>query len=97
MFVFANLFLAIAKVLDTVLTLYTYVLIVRALISWFSPDPYNPLVQMLYRITEPVLDQVRKVVPSIGGLDLSIIITVILIQFLQSFLIKTLVQIARSF
>jgi len=52
------------------LTLYMWLIIIRALISWVNPDPYNPIVRFLYRVTEPVLYQVRKWIPLRGmGMD----------------------------
>jgi len=96
MFVIGNFVIAIAKVINTIGTLYVYILIIRALISWFSPDPYNPLVQMLYKVTEPVLNQVKRIIPNFGGFDISLIVTIILIQFLQSFIVSTLMQLGRN-
>ena len=90
MFVFANFLLAIAKVADILLTIYMYVIIARAILSWVNPDPYNPIVSFLYRSTEPVLTRVRRVLPDLGGLDLSPIIVLVAIYFLQSFVVRTI-------
>ena len=67
------------------LYLYSYVIIAAALISWVSPDPRNPIVQVLRQITEPVLAPVRRMLPpwKTGGLDLSPIIVLLAIQFIQ--------------
>ena len=67
------------------LDLYSYVIIAAALISWVSPDPRNPIVQFLHRITEPVLAPVRRMLPpwKTGGLDLSPIIVLLAIQFIE--------------
>ncbi len=91
MYVLSNLLQAVAVILDIVLTIYMWIIIVRALLSWVNPDPYNPIVQFLHSITEPVLYRVRKALPMPGmGLDLSPIIVLLAIIFLQSFLVKTL-------
>lgn len=91
MYVLSNLLQALAVILDIVLTIYMWVIIIRALLSWVNPDPYNPIVQFLHSITEPVLYRVRKALPMPGmGLDLSPIIVLLAIIFLQSFLVKTL-------
>lgn len=68
-----------------ILELYSYVIIAAALISWVSPDPRNPIVQFLHRITEPVLAPVRRMLPpwKTGGLDLSPIIVLLAIQFIE--------------
>lgn len=91
MFVLSNLLQALAMILDIVLTIYMWIIIIRALLSWVNPDPYNPIVQFLHTITEPVLYRVRKALPMPGvGLDLSPIIVLLAILFLQSFLVQTL-------
>jgi len=63
--------------------LYMWAIIIRALLSWVSPDPYNPIVRFLERLTEPVLRPIRKLLPPHRiGIDLSPLIAVLLIQFL---------------
>lgn len=94
MFVFANFLLAVAKVADILLTIYLYILIARAIISWVNPDPYNPIVNFLYRSTEPVLSRVRRFLPDMGGLDLSPIIVLVAIYFIQSFLVRSIYDLA---
>ncbi len=94
MFVFGNLLGAIAQILNMVLGIYMWVIIIRALLSWVNPDPYNPVVRFLYQITEPVLERVRKVVPYLGGIDMSPIIVIFIIYFLKAFVVATLLQIA---
>lgn len=97
MFVLANLLEATARVIQVGLTLYMWIIIIRALISWVSPDPYNPIVRALYRITEPVLQPVRRWIPTGGlGIDLSPVIVIFVIIFLQGFLVRTLLQIAMN-
>jgi len=94
-FLIANLIHAIAVLLSYVLTIYIWIIIVRALISWVSPDPYNPIVQILYRITEPVLAPIRYRMPDIGGVDISPVVVLLVIFFLQSFLVASLFDMAR--
>lgn len=98
MFVFGNIILGIAKVLDVALTIYMWVIIIRALISWVNPDPYNPIVQFLHRATEPVLRQLRKLAPpwKMGGIDLSPLIAILIIYFLDYAVVRTLYRIGRS-
>jgi YggT family protein len=93
MFILANLINAVAFLLDTLLTIYLYTLIARAIISWVNPDPYNPIVNFLHRVTEPVLEPVRRRVPDLGGIDISPIIVFMAIIFMQKFLIRSLVEI----
>uniref|UniRef100_A0A831U3Z4 YggT family protein n=1 Tax=Geobacter metallireducens TaxID=28232 RepID=A0A831U3Z4_GEOME len=94
MFVFANFLLAVAKIADILLTIYLYILIARAIISWVNPDPYNPIVNFLHRSTEPVLSRVRRFLPDTGGLDLSPIVVLVAIYFLQSFLVRSIYDLA---
>lgn len=91
MFILSNLLVALAGVLGMVLTLYTYVIIARAIVSWVNPDPYNPIVRFLYNVTEPVLYRVRRTIPSYaGGIDFSPLIVLLGVYFLQSFLVQSL-------
>jgi len=93
MFLLANLLIAIAKILDILLTIYTWIIIAQAIISWVHPDPYNPIVRFLYAVTEPVLRPIRRHLPiSWGGFDFSPLLILLAIIFLQEFLIKSLIQ-----
>jgi len=95
MFVLSNFITAIAKVLSVVLNLYMWLIIIRALASWFSPDPYNQIYQFLIRITEPVLGYIRRFLPMRAGMmDLSPVVALLVIMFLQTFLIQSLYGIA---
>jgi YggT family protein len=95
MFMLANLVAAVAGVLGLVLTLYMYIVIARALISWVNPDPRNPIVRFLFNATEPLLYRVRRVVPYMGGIDFSPLVVIVAIYFLQSFLVTSLVDLAH--
>lgn len=93
MFVFGNLIVAVAKILDIILTAYTWIIIAQAIISWVRPDPYNPIVRFLFSVTEPVLRPIRRRLPVfLGGFDFSPLIVLLAIIFLQEFLIKSLIQ-----
>lgn len=97
MFVLGNIIVGISKVLDVVLNIYMWVIIIRALISWVNPDPYNPIVQFLQRATEPLLRPLRKLVPSWKlGVDLSPLIAILIIMFLQVALVRTLYRVGQS-
>jgi YggT family protein len=83
MFVFGNLLDGIVTIFNWLLTVYMWMIIIRALLSWVNPDPWNPIVQFLTRVTEPVLAPIRRVLPSMGGLDLSPIVLILIIMFIQ--------------
>lgn len=97
MFVVNNFLMAVAGILDLLLTAYMWVIIGRAVISWVNADPYNPIVRFLYDATEPLLGRIRRALPiSMGGLDFSPIILIMAIMFLQSFLVPTLRHMAAG-
>jgi YggT family protein len=97
MFVFGNVILGVAKVLGVLLNIYMWVIIIRALISWVNPDPYNPIVQFLVKVTEPVLGPLRKLVPTWKlGVDLSPLIAILIIYFLEIAVVDTLVRIGQA-
>ncbi|MFP4333465.1 MAG: YggT family protein [Campylobacterales bacterium] len=88
---------AIAQILSMVITIYTWVIIIAALITWVKPDPYNPIVQILSRLTEPVYACVRRFIPTvIGGIDIAPIIIIIALQFINLFLVRLLYSLAAS-
>ena len=94
MFILANFLSAFAQILDIVISIFIWVIIIRALISWVNPDPYNFIVQFLQRITEPVLYPIRKKLPFSWGIDLSPIIAIIGFSFLKSFLVRSLFELS---
>ena len=97
MYIVGYFLMAIANVLNLVLWLYMWVIIARAVLSWVSPDPYNPIVRFINNVTEPVLYRVRSKVPlSFGGIDFSPIIVILIIYFLQSFVVKSLLRFSHS-
>lgn len=88
-----HLLQAIAYVISSVLTLYLWILIARIVISWVNADPYNPIVQFLHSVTDPVLDALRRVMPfstTVGHIDLTPLLLMLVIQFLKIFLVGNL-------
>ena len=96
MFMLGNFIMAIAKLINFVLSAYIWVVIARAVISWVNPDPYNPIVRFLRQVTDPLLMHIRRYVPIMGGMDLSPMVLILIIIFLQSFLVPTLQQLALN-
>ncbi|MDI6865605.1 YggT family protein [Thermodesulfovibrio yellowstonii] len=92
MFIIGNFLIAIANILDIILTIYSFIVIIAAVISWVNPDPYNPIVRFLYRVTEPLLRPIRKLLPFRLPIDISPLILLLIIYFLQKFLITSLVE-----
>ncbi|MEE9252879.1 MAG: YggT family protein [Thermodesulfobacteriota bacterium] len=92
MFVLGNLIIAVGRALDMLMYVYIWVIIIRALISWVNPDPYNPIVRFLFKVTEPVMSRIRKYIPPISGIDLSPIIVIVAIFFVQQLFIQSLIE-----
>ncbi len=95
MFVIANFIEAVARILDIALTVYMWIVIISALITWINPDPYNPIVRFLRGATEPVYRKIRRIAPTnFGGVDIAPLIVIGVIIFLQYFLVNTLHELA---
>lgn len=92
----ANFVEALAFLVSAILTLMFWLILIRVLMSWVSPDPYNPLVRALYQITDPILAPAQRLIPPIGGLDLSPLVILIGIQFVKIFLVQSLQELARG-
>lgn len=95
MFIVSNFLIAIAKIINFGLSLYMWLIIIRAIISWFNPDPYNTLVRFLYAATEPVLYAIRRRLPLLfGGFDFSPVLVIMAIFFIQTFFVQSLIELA---
>ncbi len=93
MFVWTNLVFWVAGVLQNLLWVYTWVVIISALMSWINPDPYNPIVRFIYSVTEPVFDFIRNRLPIFfGGIDFSPLVVILAVEFLQQYFIPTLTR-----
>lgn len=91
MFILGNLIIAVAKALDVVLWIFYWLILVRALISWVSPDPFNPIVQFLYRSTEPVLEPIRRLLPPMV-IDVSPLVAFLAITVAKWFIVQSLLE-----
>ena len=96
MFLATNLVLAAANLIHLVIQAYFWIIIARAILSWVNPDPFNPIVRFLYRATEPVLRPIRRRLPSAMGLDLSPLVVLVALQFIEWFVVETLRDLAIS-
>jgi YggT family protein len=91
--ILGNFLIALGNLLSFVLGFLIFVVIGRAIISWVSPDPYNPIVRFLTLSTEPFLRPLRRVIPMVGsGIDLTPLVLLALVYFLQSFLAQTILD-----
>jgi YggT family protein len=97
MFVASNFVLALARLVELAINAYIWIIIARAIISWVNPDPGNPVVRFLHRITEPVLRPLRYRLPTLSmGLDLSPMVVILVLYFLDWFFVSTLRDLAIS-
>jgi len=81
-----SLLVAFATLFITIISLYKWLIIISALLSWVQPDPYNPIVQMLTRLTEPAYTLVRRFIPTVfGGMDMAPLILIFSMQFIEIF------------
>ena len=96
MFIASNFVLALAKLVELAVYAYILVIIARALISWVSPDPFNPIVRFLYRVTEPVLRPIRRRLPMAMGVDFSPLIVLVALKFIEWFVVESLRDFAIS-
>jgi YggT family protein len=95
MFVLGNLLEALARVLDVILNLLMLIIFINALLSWVRPDPHNPIVMFLDRVSDLVCNPIRRLFPTaVGGFDLAPLIALLAIWFIQVFLVGTLRDIA---
>ena len=98
MSVLGNFIAAVADIINIALTIYMWIIVIRAVLSWINPDPYNPIVRLLYQVTEPLMAFVRRRIPLRGmGIDFSPMIILLAIFFLQRFLVPSLMQFSYSF
>ena len=89
--------IAIARVLDLAFNIYIFIVIARALISWVSPDPYNPIVRFLHNATDPVLYRLRRLLPFLqaGAFDFSPIVLLVMLSVVQQLIVGFLMQLAH--
>ncbi len=79
------------NVVHLAITIYIWIIIIRALISWVSPDPFNPIVRFLYRVTEPVLRPIRRSLPTYQiGIDLSPLLVIIALEIVDRFVLPSI-------
>jgi len=94
MLIVGNLMITVAEIVNMLLNVYYWVVIIAALISWVNPDPYNPVVRFLRTVTEPVLRPIRRLIGyRLGPIDISPIIVLLGILFVQKFLVRSIIEI----
>ncbi len=95
MIIAANFLKAVALILSAILDIYFWIILIRALLSWVNPDPFNPIVQFLEKVTEPVLAPIRRIIPPMG-IDFSPLIAALAIYFIKIFVVGSLYDLSIS-
>ena len=100
MFILSNFLGALAQGLNVLITIYWWMIIIRAVVSWVNPDPRSPFMQILQRLTEPFLSAIRRRLPyKVGyalGFDISPLIAIFILMLLRGFLVKTLIDLSEK-
>jgi len=97
MYVVGYFLMAAAKVINIVLLCFMWLVVARAVLSWVNPDPYNPIVRFIHKTTEPVLYRIRQFIPfNFSGIDLSPIIVFLVIIFLRTFIVSSLLRLSET-
>ncbi len=97
MMVVGTLLNAIAMILSMLINLYVWVIVIAALVSWVRPDPYNPIVQVLNRLTQPLYARLRSIIPTaINGIDFAPLIVAVLLKFIDLSLVQILANYAKT-
>ncbi|CDQ08793.1 conserved protein of unknown function [Acidithiobacillus ferrivorans] len=81
-----------ARLTSLVLTLLFWAILIRAILSWVQPDPRNPIVQFLERVTGPILYPLQRIIPPLGGIDLSPLVAMLLIELLKGLLVNAILN-----
>lgn len=95
--VVSTLLNAVAVILSMLINLYVWVIVIAALVSWVRPDPYNPIVQVLNRLTQPLYARLRSIIPTaINGIDFAPLIVAVLLKFIDLSLVQILLNYAKT-
>lgn len=92
MFIIGNFLIGLGQIIGTAIHIYVFIIVVAALISWVNPDPFNPIVRFLYGVTDPILRPIRRFIPLAGGIDVSPIVAILLLEFARYFIVSSLIE-----
>ena len=90
----ALIFISLAEVVDLAFKVFIYGIVIQAILSWVNPGAYNPAVNLLHSLTEPVLRPVRRLLPPISGLDLSPLLAILGLEVLRRLIVPLLAALA---
>ncbi len=87
--------MAVIQLVQTLFEVYSFILLARVLTSWFQVDPYNPVIRLLYQLTEPLLAAIRRFLPQTGMMDFSPIVAFVLITVVERIVIAMMYSALR--
>ena len=93
------LVITLAKIIQLITNLYTFIIGAAVILSWVSPDPYNPIVRVIRQATEPLFNLARRFMPSFlykTGIDFSPILVLIVIIFIENFIVNILFELGQG-
>ena len=96
MYIIGYPLLALVQILNGLLFLYTIVIIAQAILSWVNPDPYHPVVRILHRLTDPAYSRLRRYLPQTGTIDLTPLVLILAIMFIQQGILPVFARIAQQ-
>ena len=96
MFIFAELFRSLALLISLIFNIVYFVLVIRIIISWVGADPYNEIVRVIYKISDPILEPFKRLPLQLGSIDFSPIIAFILLSVVKGFIVNVLYQLAAK-
>ena len=97
MMVFSTFLESLAHIISMLINIYIWVLIIAVLLSWVKPDPYNPIVQVLTRLSEPLFAKMRSLMPTnFGGIDFAPLIVIVVLKFIDLMFVRLLLKYAQG-
>ena len=78
------------SIINIAFEILTYIIFIRVILSWFSHNPYQPVIKLIYQISDTILSPIRSIVSPIGGVDISPIIAIFMIQLIKNIILKFL-------
>ena len=92
MFILGNFLIAIGRVLHIVIYFFYFVIIIAAVLSWLRPNPYHPVINIIYRLSDIIVNPIRRFVPPLGFVDISPFITLLILYFIDLFIVRSIIQ-----
>ncbi len=96
MFIVSELIQSLALLVSLIFNILYFLLVIRIILSWVNPDPYNEIVQVIYKVSDPILAPFRRLPLQAGGVDLSPIVAFLVLSVLRNFIVNVLYRVSGS-